>query len=129
MPADEVFDVDEELQAALSRMTLTRTLDQPKKALFPFFLGEPAVPQPEVAEKVKRPPASPMTGSAPVPHVPGQTPIKSPECKRTRVDAGEPGSATVSGEPVAPRLVLSEESEGEPEPRSLSTQFEQVVPR
>ena len=39
--------------------------------------GKPAVE--------KRPPASPATGIAPVPFVPSETPIKSPEVKKARM--------------------------------------------
>ena len=85
----------------------------------------------------KRPPASPACSHARVPVVAGQTPIKSPEQKKTKVVHG--GSERVnahvedmlakSESPMAPYMNLTDDMLDRelPEPKSLEKAFENAV--
>ena len=85
----------------------------------------------------KRPPASPACSRARVPVVAGQTPIKSPEQKKTKVVHG--GSERVnahvedllanSESPMAPHMNLTDDilDRELPEPKSLEKVFDKAV--
>lgn len=85
----------------------------------------------------KRPPASPALGRGAVPEIPvaGQTPVKSPETKKTKVDTSEPTQveqtdedlvADAASSPVGPDMNLTEEflQREQPEPKCLDKAFE-----
>jgi len=97
------------------------------------------VPKENVTAPVvqKRPPASPACSRARVPVVAGQTPIKSPEQKKTKVVHG--GSERVnahvedmlanSESPMAPHMNITDDilDRELPEPKSLEKAFEKAV--